>query len=400
MPEPASASLATAAPAAAPAFASPAAAPAAPTAPASGAPAGDDPFAELDTRARGPAKTAAPPEGDKPAEKPGDKADLEADKPPTDKTGREITPGVKSLREQLGKTTSELKQLREAHAAMEAKIADYEKRGKDTTMLTERLAALEKERDELQGKVRSLDFTASDEYKAKYETPFNDAADETRLFVSGLTINDNGTDRPADWVKDFAPLYHLYQTSPGAAIAKAREMFGEDVFGVILGHLSTLNRLSRAASKAMEAEKGNWTKSQNEKLANESKRREAMQASFAKVNTDLATRYPDWFGVDPKDEEGNKLLTDGFKLVDAAFHNRQALTPEQLIVLDAQIRNRAAAFSREVYRNQKLTSRVAELEEALARAKGSKPGDTQNKGGKDAPTHAADWRDDLRKELA
>jgi len=195
--KPATAPAAAPSPSPAPAAVAPAAAP---------EPASDDPFAPPPkpagaAPAAAPAKPAAPVVPD------------DIDK---------LAP--KELRERYKATKAERDALTKAKTDLEAKIKQFESQGKDTTALTGRLAALEKERDAAYAELRAAKQEASPEFKEKYDKPFNTAAERARKQVLELQVAnaEDGTNRPATW-EDFSALYSL---PVGKAIEQANTLFG------------------------------------------------------------------------------------------------------------------------------------------------------------------------------
>lgn len=372
------------APAAAPV--APAAAPAAPAAaPAAdkGAPAASkDPFDELDARLDAKRKPATTPKAD-------DKAKEDLEKPAVDPADpkRRIAP---ALRDQLEKVSTEKKQLQESISTLETKIKDYESRGKDSTALAEQLAAREKELETIRGELRAARQEVSPEFKAKWEKPFKQAADYAKSVIEQLIVTgEDGNTRQATW-DDFAQLYNLPYTK---AIAGAQAMFG-DASQVVVNHLTELQRLAFQKREALEEEKANWKKRETEDAARSASERQATEDMWGKVTKDIADKKPHLFAPDPKDPEGNELLTEGYKIVDA-----KPETLEQRIIQAANIRHRAAAFPRLIHRLDRAKERVAELEAENAELRGSGPGPTKRTGGAD-PAPDGDWRTELRKEMA
>lgn len=285
---------------------------------------------------------------------------------------------------------------------MEARIAAAEEQGRSVTALNDRLAALQKERDELQGTVRSLKREASPEFKAKYEQPFNDAAEFAKSQVESLEIVTQPGDpeagvapvtRQAKW-EDFAALY---QMPLNKAIATAKQVFGDSAQTVI-NHLSELQRLGYQRDKALKEEQGKAKAREDEELANRSQQQEQIAKLWRDYNAQIADRDPEFFQPDPKDTEAAEILQEGYRVVDSV-HNAKALTMQQKIRLDAEIRNRAAAHPLMVHRLTQARSRIAELEAQVAELKGSAPGSTKSPGGGAAPAGEEDFYGDLRKTV-
>lgn len=305
--------------------------------------------------------------------------------------------GPKALREQYEKTQGELKATKGQIAEMERKLAEAERRGKDTTALSERLATMEKERAELQGELRALRQESSPEFKEKWDKPFNVAAEYAKRDIEALTVydeNDNPV-RQANW-DDFAQLYRMPK---GKAIGLAKQMFGADQAGIVISHITDLQRLEFNKNQALQEERANFSKREQEQAARQAQEREAVQRMWTEVNKDISEKHPEWYQPDPQDEEGNALLDEGYKLVDSALSNRNAMTLQQKVVLDANIRHRAAAFTRAQHQLTRARDRIAELEAIVAGKKASEPGDVHHPAGEPGPAEKS-WRDDLKASLS
>lgn len=392
-----------------------AAAPAA-SQPAAAAPAAepaktDDPWADLDAAITPPKKPDAKP-ADKPADKAPDKpADVKPDpkakapdKPtdtkPDDRDGKTFTT-PKALRDAHDRATGELKQARESIRTLETRIADYEKKGADTSKLTERLTALEKERDEAKATVRLLKFEASDEFKTKYEKPFKRAADRAKALIEGLQITETDAageakNRIATW-DDFAQLYNMPKAK---AIPLVNSLFGQAA-PVVLGELLSLQKMDLDKQDALEEERQQFGTRQAEEQAKEAKatkeqseQNETVQKLWIQLNKDGAEKNPEYFMPDPKDKKAAELLEKAFQLVDSK-HNSESMTLTQRVHLDAQIRLRAAGYSVALYRIAQRDEQISELKAQLEEALGSKPGDTQRPGGAAAPAKEQTFEEEL-----
>jgi len=404
-----------AAPAAAPATA-PAPAPTPKPAAASPAPAADaggdsepNPFDALDgmiAKSRG----KEPP---KPDDAKGDLRDKSKDLAPDPKDKGAAAPAVdpkavaaqgpKALREQLEKTNGELKTFREKATALEAKIADYEKRGKDTATLADRLAVIEKEKESLAADLRALRQEASPEFKAKYEVPFQRAADVAKNLVTQLqTVEMEGADgsmvppRAATW-DDFARIYAMPY---GQAAAEAEKLFGKSE-RVIMAHWERLHGLQEEKNLAMNDERANWKKKEEEskaaaaaREAQKEKTIAEVQSAWKQVNAEILEKNPELYGAKPDDKEEATILAKAYETWEA-----KPKTWKGQVIKDAMLRNRLAASYLQEHRMAKQADRIAELEAALAAAKGSRPGSTRTPGGTEKAGEAS-WSEDLKQALA
>lgn len=343
-----------------------------------------DMFTELDQMARPPAK-------EKPAAPPADKAKLPdskekppekpVEKPTEDPNAQPDLNTPKGLRKHAQRLESDNKAARDQIKQLEEKIAAAEAKGKDTTALNDRLAALEKERDGYLAEIRALKQEASPEFQEKYEKPWKNAAEYAKQVVQSLEaykVDEDGIvleTRQASWENDFAPIYDLSRKSMSAAIKQAKATFG-DAAPTVIGFIQDLHRKEHERNVALNEERENFKKKQDEEVANQSKQREWVESTWAKVNTELSDKNPEHFQPDPKDKQRAEIFTKSLQLVDSR-HNGAALTPIQRINLDANVRLRAAAYPVLQYDNNKLKERVAELEEQLAGKQDGEPGSTQ-----------------------
>ena len=326
---------------------------------------------------------------DEPEKKPDEKKDEEPPKPepkkeekPADKLERQAP---KELREALKKANTEVKAKSDQVAALEAKIKEYESRGQDTTTLTERLAAREKELESMRGELSLLKFEASDDWKRQYEQPFNMAANMAQQDVMQLQVADaDGNARQATW-EDFVALWNMPK---GKAFEKAADMFGPAA-QLVTQHLTELKRLDFMGQQAKEAERKGWAERVKSEQARQVQEREALQAMWARVNDDLTKRVKDYADA-PDDTEASGLRQEGYALYDA-----EPRSVQERVVKDAHVRHRVAAFGVLKLQNARLTDKVAALEKELAQFKASKPTLATKRQGEPPPKKAGAsiWED-------
>lgn len=307
------------------------------------------------------------------------------------KTAPPKVEGIKAVRDQLEKVTSELKQERESHHQAKSRLAEIETKAKDATALAERLAAREKEIDELQSNLRALKQEASPEFVEKYDKPFNQAAELAQAEISQLAVINPETGEPvrkAEFQRDFAAIYNLEYIE---AKARAKQLFGEDA-QVVIEHYLALKRLDRARHSALTEERTKWTEKEKAQAAQAAQQREALQAAETKVRQELLTKHADWYGEDPEDTDGNTLLKEG-----EAFVNYKPQTFQQAVLWKTRLQLNAAAFPRELARNAKLREEVASLKAQLDELRNSAPGKQTGKpGGAEAPKREMSIVDELR----
>ena len=359
---------------------------AAPKADAQAAPSLADSFDALDSKV----KAASPPKAtEKKPDKPPEEQGKEG-QPTVDKTDRKAK-DPKELRTAYERAERELGDTRTERDSLRKKIEDFERKGRDTTVLSEQLAVKEKELASTRAELRAMKQEASPEFKDKYDKPFNTAAEFAKRQIEQLTVTDaeGQPERRATW-EDFAALYQMPYS---AAIARAKEKFG-DAASVVVQHMSDLQKLDYQRSVALKEERDHASERQKADDAKRIQETEAIQHMYIKVNEELAEKHPEWYQPDPEDKEGNELLSQGLALVD-----HQPATWQEKVIRDSNIRLKAAAFPRMVLRVQRLQNELAELKNKLGEYEGSEPGATLKPTGDTPATTETDWRDDLKKSV-
>lgn len=336
-----------------------------------------------------------PPPETPPKEAP--KAPLEGQKPAKDalQDKSRMESGPKALREERDRVLADLRAEREAHSRLKASLAEHETRAKEAAALAEENAKIKKEVDNLKGRLQAVQFEVSDDFKAKYETPFNDAAEIAQQEIEQFPINvmdaegNIASQRRSEFGKDFAGIYNLDYISAKSA---AQKMWGDE-WQVVMQHWSRLHSLSRQRDKAMESERTNWKARQQEREAETAKQREAMESVRAKVWQDVSKKHPEWFGEDPNDPEGNELLKEGYELI-----NTKPKTMQEQLVHWANTLHRAAAFPRMAAKYSKLAEENASLKAKIEELKGGAPGPTKTSGSTSQGQYLS-IADELRKEF-
>lgn len=255
----------------------------------------------------------------------------------------------------------------------------------------ERLEAAEKRREELESEIRYSAYERSPEYLDKYQKPFEKAYQWGRQSVTHLKVlNEDGSSRPAV-PEDFDKI--LLIPNDGDAVDAAESMFGNKA-RLVLDHRWEMKKLDAARYEAIEDFRKQGGERQAKMTEAEARHREHIGQEWTKLNQEAADRFPKWFKPEDGDEDGNNLLEEGYALADKAFSSGNGKSPEEMVRLHASIRNRAAAFTREVYRNNKLSERVSELEKQLAEYQSSEPGPGEGGGPK---VESDSWESELDK---
>jgi hypothetical protein len=316
---------------------------------------------------------------------------------PPPAAGEPKTP--KELRDAYQKLQTDLNARIASHAALEAKIKQYEAIGKEAGSLKSLLTSKEKRINELEAEKRALKWEASPEFKKQYEQPFDEAAENAATYVSKLRKTD-GTQ--ARW-EDFIPLYRLAKdTTMGAAKAKAQELFGDAEADEVMFSVRELVRLDRVKTKAYEEEfeaaKSNWKEKEEHEHAQRLTQEQAGKEIFGKVNADLQASV-ELYRDPPEDKEASTERARGLALADA-----KARTPQELCWKLAHCRQMVGAFFPLQLQNSRLKSKVADLEKQVAGLKPRGPGGGDSRpGGEAAPKPAEvtqeSWAAEARKAM-
>lgn len=323
-------------------------------------------------------KPATPPET-KPAETKPEDAPVSESKAATEPTPEEAKGKTKTnpwkLVEQYKTKLSEAeKQIAEAKTAS---MAEQERKS-----LTERAEKAEARIKEYDQELQFQNFTKSDDFKKKYQEPYEAAWKRAMSDVKELAITDptNGETR-AVTIQDMMELVNL---PLGKARDSADALFGKFADDV-MAHRKEIRSLFEAQTAAIEEAKtkaGEWNKQRQEQLEKTTAElREFTKKTWQEANEAALKdeHYGKYFQPVEGDEDWNQRLAKGTELVDRAFSENPAdprLTPEQralVIKRHAAVRNRARAFGPIRHKLEKAESRIAELEKELAQFKETTP---------------------------
>lgn len=348
-------------------------------------------------------ESAAKPEAKKPApKKPTEPEEQTPDVPEEQEKATDEKPGeqknkssVSELRKVYEATKKELYQVRE-----ELKKVKESKPVEPPELRTykERLEAAEKRQAEYEETIRQTSYERSQEYLDKYQKPFEDAYNyavravvgDPKVGIKGLKVQlEDGTTRQAEST-DFDRV--LMTTDDGDAFDLAEQLF-DNKAKIALDHRWEVRKQDAMRYRAIEDAKKNGSEREFKTKEQETKQKEQMGQMWKELNGQAAERFPKFFKPEEGDEDGNRLLEQGYELADAAFSSSNGKSPEEMVRIHASIRNRAAAFTRQVYRTTKLETRVAELEAELKQYQDSEP-----RGGEPRSTngHEASWEDALQ----
>jgi hypothetical protein len=361
----------------------------------------NDPFASLTIKKEEPKPDPKPKaDGDKPAD---DKPKEGDDKPkadegqPADKKTAVRKDPVAEQRKRIEEQNKIIETERREKEEFKRKLDEFQKNGGDAPAFAEKAKQDEARIKQLEGELAARDYSKHPDFIAKFEKPWSDAAEYGRKIIESLeVIEDDGTTRQADWKKDFAGLYNLPRS---AARQKAKELFGEDSVSV-MSQYDELHRLDEGRNKALQDWQSGADERSKKERAEHVARLEAATNAFKSATKDMTDANAEIFSDSAEDTEENELRKQSMSLVDAAYFGRDKLNPQELLVLDAAVRLRAAHFPILQRRLEKALAQVKEYEARINGEEASANGKTARRGGDQTENKPTDWKSDLRAALA
>lgn len=269
-------------------------------------------------------------------------------------------------------------------AKLEKEVADAKSATLPDNMKKEYLTQIEqlqKRNTELEDEMRFVNYEQSTDFQEKYQKPYVRKFESIMERLSGAKIKgEDGNPRPVTpndvLAVVSAPLDEAY--------AIAEEKFGRAADWVVqrgeeLRSLWNERQSALDEAKTKGAERAKQQQEMTVKQMNEMK--DFVSSTWNKVNQSILKdeKWSKYFSPVEGDQDGNQSLSKGFELVDRAFSespNAPGLTNEQraaIIQRHAAVRNRAAAAGRLIKWNQKLESKIAELESELGKFKSTTP---------------------------
>jgi len=268
------------------------------------------------------------------------------------------------------------KALREAYESTKAErqrlskeLEDLRKAQSDSKALLKQIEDLKKHNDEMEDTFRVHKYENSREYKEKFMVPMEKLYSRAVSSLSELEVTNNDGSVRAATPQDLETLVRL---PLGKAVTVAKEMFG-DAAQTVMSYREQIKTLFQETQEARESHKTRWQQIEQQSKAEQLAKQEALEELWKKENDELSTKYADVFAELDGDDEGNKLIASGRKLADLALRGSNDMTPEQRIRVAAEVRNRTAAFGREVTRRKKAEAKASELAEKLKAYEESTP---------------------------
>lgn len=342
---------------------------------------GEEPPAAPTTKPAEPTKPAQPA-----AARPGEEPPAPAE-PPAD-----ITPEQKKqnpwklYREEKERAAKLEKQISEAKSASlaEKEKAEYQ----------ERIEKAEKRLKEQEDELRFKSYEKSEEFRTKYEQPYERAWEKHMKDLRGVTVaGDDGVARPME-AKDILDLVNLELPD---ARKLAVEKWGDfaqdamlarkeirDLFEAKTNALDEARKTGADREKQFEENRKKWVEGVQKHI------KETWEAANQAALND--PKNGEFFKPVEGDDKWNELLTKGFQRVDQAFGKNPMdpkLTPEErakAVREHAAVRNRSAAFGPMKYIIARLRAEIEALKKANQEFKGSQP---PSGGGTAAPSGGA-----------
>jgi hypothetical protein len=292
--------------------------------------------------------------------------------PPADPKKGKVNPWH-LVEEYKGKVATLEKQIVEGKGVT---LAEQEKKSflDQIQKLSDRNKALEDE-------MRFVNYEQSEEFKSKYQEPYEKAFSNAVQEMSELTVSDEAGNVRQVNHQDILQLCQM-------PLAEARK-FANDKYGDfaddMMQHRKEIRNLFQARQQALKEAKENGSKRLKEQT-------DLAQATIQKIQqhvTDTWTSANEAVTKDPSygtyftpvegDQDGNQRLAKGFALVDRAFtenpNDPRLSTEERTAVVKrhAAVRARAAGFGRLRSWYEAAKARVEELEKELGQYKASTP---------------------------
>jgi hypothetical protein len=247
------------------------------------------------------------------------------------------------------------------------------------------IEANKREMAELRKEIASSAYERSDDYKARYVKPFENArkaALEEAAQYPALTGEDGVT--RASTQQDFASV----AAAPAhQRMALAQKLYGDNAFNVVAS-IRDLEKMRREAVEARDTHHQEWekkSKAEQEQWQGNQKRYESSLAESIKA---LEREHPEVFG-DSEDPEISSAWKAGREAVANLAKEAENATPEERAAMSAVANYKAAWFPRGRLQIKKLETKVTELESELAKYRGSEPGAERPTAGASGPTKDA-----------
>ena len=300
-------------------------------------------------------------------------------------------------------------QFKQRATAAELRIAELEKQiiPEDKRKAeAERIAATEKRAQEMAEDLRYFNAEKYDPDIIKAQQTYDEAWKRAMSELGEITLKDPNTEQVrAVTVSDMLELVNL-------PLGRAREI-ADQIFGAfaddVMAHRKEIRSLFDAKAAKLEELKKNGAQREQQRIADLQRAHQEAQKfvadAFQRASAEALAdeKHGQFFKPHEGDEEWNKRLEKGFKLVDEAYSQNAYLpnlSPEQrqaIIRKHAAVRNRAASWSALRYQNETLQQRLSDLETKLKQYQESTPAAGGRQG--QAPAAPVGGMEGLRQDL-
>lgn len=274
----------------------------------------------------------------------------------------------------------------------EQKAAELEKKlasTPDPAPISQRAEKAEVRLKELEDEIRHVNYAKSQEYREKYQAPYEAAWTRAVSDMKELSVVlEDGSSRPGD-ANDLLMIANL---PLGEARKRATEMFGDSSSDVMM-HRQKVKELSEAQHRALQdAQK---TGAEREKQMIESRHKLESETSqlWQQFKQDDEGKY-DFLKSKEGDDEWNSKLESSRKFVDGVFSTSVTdprLSSEQraeAVRKHAAVRGRAIAYTMMRLENKRISGELAKARKALGEYSQGEPNGGNGKSAQQAPVSA------------
>jgi hypothetical protein len=265
--------------------------------------------------------------------------------------------------------------------------------GADVKALTEELASTKKQLADYDNEIRLTRYERSNEYKEKYQKPYDNAVAQAYAEVKELIVYEPPAEEgqpPRERQATPADFDEIYSLPLGAATKVAKQKFGDASF-IVLQHRNAIKNAAKSALGAIEEHKTKGADFEQQQTAQQKMEQEGRDRMFSQAIEALTQKFPEYFGERDNDSEWNEHRTKGQQLADLAFSDRKGLTPAQSSILDAQVYARLVGFPPLMHDYIKVKSELEKATKELEEIRKSAPGKPDTNGSAGAPVARKSW---------
>jgi hypothetical protein len=279
----------------------------------------------------------------------------------------------KLVDEYKGKLATAEKQIADIRASV---VPEQER-----AALTERVTKAEQRAQQLEDRIRYVDYESSTEFQNKFHKPYESAFARAMSDLRDINVPVPDGNPRAFTADDLAQLVTMDRAT---ARKTAEELFGADANDV-LNARAEVRRLWDERNAGLEEAKKTLGSTVEERRRQLRAAQEAIskttKQTWDQVNAGLLNdpTVGEYFKPKEGNQEWNQRLAKGFELVDRAFAEDPRdprLTPDQraaIIKRHAAVRNRAASWGALRYSDAQKDIKIAALEKQLSGYKSSTP---------------------------